>query len=309
MAATRKNILRDAAARDDFIRGVLRLKEEFPGATTADLGIEGDAIPVSTYDLFTAWHYIAMYTFTPPSQSDRNAAHLGPVFLPWHRFFLLLLELHLQRVLEDDAFGLPYWDWAADGELDPIDQAETPLWSADAMGGDGAPVATGPFAASNGWEIRLETGPDGLLRPTNRGLRRAIRRDLGLPTRSDVDAALEIETYDGEPWNSQSQGFRNRLEGWGSTGPELHNRVHVWVGGDMGAATSPNDPVFHLNHANVDRIWSVWQERHPSSPYLPDDTAPEELRGHCITDPMHALLSPPVTPRDMLDHSRFYVYE
>jgi tyrosinase len=54
---------------------------------------------------------------TPPGQGDRNAAHRGPVFLPWHRFMLILLELQLQRVLSDPDFGLPYWDWAADGEL------------------------------------------------------------------------------------------------------------------------------------------------------------------------------------------------
>lgn len=308
MVATRRDVLRDAAARDAFIRGVRLLKQELPAVTTADLGIAGDALPLSTYDLFVAWHYFAMYTFTPASQSDRNAAHLGPVFLPWHRFFLLLFELHLQRVLEDPEFGLPYWDWAADGELEMAAQARTPLWADDSMGGDGTPVESGPFAVTNGWSVRLDTDRDGLLRSTDRGLRRAFQRGLGLPTRSEVDTALQIDIYDDEPWNSQSQGFRNALEGWGSGEPRLHNRVHVWVGGDMGVATSPNDPVFYLNHVNVDRLWALWQERHPSAVYVPDDTAPEELRGHCIGDPMHALLSPPVTPRDVLDHRASYLY-
>ena len=35
---------------------------------------------------------------------------------------LRLLELHLQRVLEDATFGLPYWDWAADGDKTPSEQ-------------------------------------------------------------------------------------------------------------------------------------------------------------------------------------------
>ena len=26
----------------------------------------------------------------------------------------------------------------------------------------------------------------------------------------------------------------------------------------MAPATSPNDPVFYLNHCNVDRIWEAW---------------------------------------------------
>ena len=62
----------------------------------------------------------------------------------------------------------------------------------------------------------------------------------------------------------------------------LHNMVHNWVGGaisqgdprtarrgTMRLSTSPNDPVFFLHHANVDRLWSEWQARHPGRTYEP----------------------------------------
>ena len=104
--AIRENILTSATARDKYIQGVKLLKNEFPGPTTASLGIGGLSQPVSTYDLFVVWHHVAMTTFTPPTQSDRNAAHRGPVFLPWHRFMLMQLEMNLQRVLGDD---LTFW--------------------------------------------------------------------------------------------------------------------------------------------------------------------------------------------------------
>ncbi|HSL06643.1 MAG TPA: hypothetical protein VK887_01550, partial [Pseudonocardiaceae bacterium] len=68
MAAVRVNILSDDTARDQYIQGVKLLKREFLGVTTQDLGIPGPAIQVSTYDLFVAWHHIAMFTFTPPSE-------------------------------------------------------------------------------------------------------------------------------------------------------------------------------------------------------------------------------------------------
>ena len=55
----------------------------------------------------------------------------------------------------------------------------------------------------------------------------------------------------------------------GESGSQLHNRVHIWVGGDMGPGTSPNDPVFYLHHCNVDRLWALWQHAHPASGYLP----------------------------------------
>jgi tyrosinase len=109
MAVVRANIRANTSARDDYIKGVKLLKTEFTGPTTASLGIPGPSTQVSTYDLFVVWHHFAMTTFTPPTQSDRNAAHRGPVFLPWHRFMLLQLEMNLQRVLNDNTFGLPYW--------------------------------------------------------------------------------------------------------------------------------------------------------------------------------------------------------
>ena len=99
MAITRPNLLTDAVARKNYAQGVKLLKAEFTGPTTTSLGIPGPAQRVSTYDLFVVWHHLAMSTFTPPTQGDRNAAHRGPVFCPWHRFMLRQLELNLQRVL------------------------------------------------------------------------------------------------------------------------------------------------------------------------------------------------------------------
>jgi tyrosinase len=149
MAVIRRNILSDNAVRDRFIRGAQLLKQENSGRTTADLGITGPSRSVSTYDLFTAWHHMTMMRMTPPNNSaGRNAAHRGPIFLPWHRVMLLVFERNLQRVLVDADFGLPYWDWAADGELSAAQQRTSLIWRANCLGGQGNPVQTGPFAFS-----------------------------------------------------------------------------------------------------------------------------------------------------------------
>ena len=50
-------------------------------------------------------------------------------------------------------------------------------------------------------------------------------------------------------------GFRQELEG----GQRLHGFGHVWIGGSMLAMSSPNDPLFWLHHANIDRLWAEWQ--------------------------------------------------
>lgn len=304
MAVERHNILQDSTARQQFVQGVKLLKQEASGVTTGQLNLPGRNTSISTYDLFVAWHHAAM-----------NEVHSRPVFLPWHRYMLILLEQQLQRVLNDPQFGLPYWDWAADGTLSVNRQASAPIWKDDCMGGQGNPVASGPFAFNAAdpasWRVRLVVNVGNQLGVTNRGLRRAFRQNVSnLPTKQQVAVALNQTPYDRSPWDRLAAGFRNRVEGWlpASLAPGLHNRVHVWVGGDMLPSSSPNDPVFYLNHCNEDRIWSAWLQRHGVS-YLPPQTAPVSLRGQRIDDMMNALFSPPTTPRDMLDVSDIYTYD
>lgn len=316
MAAQRKNILLDAAARDSYIDGLLALKSEASGRTTADFRISGPVQPVNTFDLFVIWHHQSMMTLTPPTgnSAGRNAAHRGPVFLPWHRIMLMVLEKNIQRVLGDPNFGLPYWDWAADGDLPPAQQ-QSALWDDDCMGGDGTPVLSGAFAYTqtdpNSWRVKIEGAPDGTLRSTNRGLRRNLRGDVGsLPTTADVQGALSMGLFDAPQWDTRVNSFRNQLEGWRSqrSQPELHNRVHVWVGGDMGPSTSPNDPVFYLNHCNVDRIWESWLQTNGRT-YVPDMNAGAFLQGHRIDDPLAFPTSLGSTPRSVLDVSNIYTYD
>src|SRR5437879_3100172 len=99
VAWIRRNILKDGPSRQKYIQGLKLLKQEPSGRNTDQFGIAGPSQSVSTYDLFVIWHHLAMMTFTPPTQMDRNAAHRGPVFLPWHRFMLITFEQQLQRVL------------------------------------------------------------------------------------------------------------------------------------------------------------------------------------------------------------------
>jgi hypothetical protein len=119
-----------------------------------------------------------------------------------------------------------------------------------------------------------------------------------LPTPQDVTATLGVTPYDSSPWNVGSQGFRNNLEGF--IGPGMHNAAHMWVGGSMMPPTSPNDPVFFLHHANVDRIWANWLRQWFKSgkdDYLPVSGGPT---GHNLTDGMFPW-GASSTPESVLD--------
>jgi tyrosinase len=315
MAAIRPNILTDKAARDGYVEGILALKAEGTGVMSNSVGIPEPVVELSTYDLFVLWHTWAMSVFTPPTEGDRNAAHRGPVFLPWHRFMLILLEEQLQRVLGNPDFGLPYWSWTGDDE-------NSPVWADDCMGGDGDPgqrfiVTTGPFSASSPFQVNIATNSNGDLVTGRRPLRRRFNVPLGLPTQDELQAAMANTDYDVAPWGASGEtiSFRNLVEGWvpAETQPHLHNRVHVWVGGDMLPASSPNDPVFYLNHCNEDRIWSAWLENAAEPRYLPDQSASEDLFRHRIDDPLYSIFTADDdarwTPRRMLDVGEIYSYD
>jgi tyrosinase len=288
----RRNFLTDATAAQQFIDGVLRLKDpaRFPWR-----GQEG----LSVYDSFVFWHHQSMMLMTPPTQSDRNAAHSGPSFLPWHRYFLITLENLLRRALDDDDFRIPYWDWTADAEL--TEPATSPVWSNANLG---------QFSGSS-WRVRLEMSlRTGDLRRANRALQRGLGNEGSLPSRTGVRMVIRDQAaYDTSPFSSSSPGgIRNLVEGW--IGNErIHNSVHVWVGGDMSLSSSPNDPAFFLHHCNVDRIWAAWQERHPQAPYLPDMTAPDTLQFHRVDDALYSIYEDNVTPGDMMDYRRYYEYD
>ncbi len=97
-----------------------------------------------------------------------------------------------------------------------------------------------------------------------------------------------------------------------TTPPHRHHHAH----GDADGATRPYDrDMYHADWTVVwerqaDRapLWAAWLDRHGPS-YVPDNTASTSLRGHRIDDQIVSLLSPPTTPRDMLDVTDFYSYD
>lgn len=282
---------------------------------------------LNAYDQFVFWHREAF-------ECDIMAAHMGPAFLPWHRVFLWLFEEQLREI--DPSVTVPYWDWTVDREIDSY-LWQDDLMGGDGDPDDNYGVSTGPFQQGQ-WLITLfdETDDerfDHLIRNMSVG---ELAPDL--PTSEQVEQALTMETYDAEPWTQMADptvSFRNFLEGWRECGPtvcstdgstdfpncpgshDMHNRVHLWVSGEMIFAheggheekkgpfgtmawnSSPNDPVFFLHHANVDRIWTQWLERH-GRVYLPESGA---MPGHNLHDHMwpYADIGLKVSPAMMLD--------
>ncbi|WP_327591661.1 tyrosinase MelC2 [Streptomyces chartreusis] len=272
MAVRKNQSSLTAAEKRNFVNAILGLKRN------------------GAYDEFVRLHNQFIMSDTDDSE---RVGHRSPSFLPWHRQLLIRFERELQKI--DASVTLPYWDWTVDRT------ARSSLWASDFMGGTGrdrdGQVTDGPFArAAGNWPMNIRVDQRTFLRRSLGG------GGLSLPTRAEVESVLSMSVYDRAPWNSDSDGFRNHLEGW--RGVNLHNRVHVWVGGQMATGVSPNDPVFWLHHCFVDRLWVDWKRRHPNSRYLPASATPDVVDLHKAMKPWND-----VTPADMLDHTPFYTYD
>jgi tyrosinase len=281
------------AERDRFVRALRNLKAAVNPATGK-----------SRYDELTEFHARAMMLLTRfPGETgtSRNAGHRGPAFFPWHRRALCKLELMLGEqgidpwwplptpadpapVPPSVELAIPYWRWNVLGTA----WGTSALWSI--VGGNGSAAAgyrvvDGPFAD---WVCTIynnKTGRFELRQPAG------IIRNFQLTTSSGTATSLPsmgsttITRYDLSPW-SESSTLNNTS--WRRYLENRHNTVHNRIRGDMLAATSPNDPVFWLHHANCDRAWARWQKARGVTNlvgnFQPDGVSEFAPTGHNLPD-------------------------
>lgn len=211
-------------------------------------------------------------TYTP-SYPNCDVAHGGPSFLPWHRAFTRILERALQDFSNDTSISIPYWDWTIDSTMKG-GALKSSVWSDELLGPNGNTytyeVESGPFCGRKTksclgrWTLEMSLGGP------------VLKRRLGavmpqLPDKNWVKQLFTNTLYDQAPYNNKSIGFRSQMEGWSALG---HNSVHQFIGGAMATFSSPNDPIFYLHHAFVDKLWTEWQAKRQcySDCYQPNDS-------------------------------------
>lgn len=162
-----------------------------------------------------------------------SCVHHRELFLPWHRAYLYLFE----KALQDRVPGLtlPWWDWTDHSDGIPAAYAQR------RVDGRANPLYDSPIQPS-GRETKNQTRTTRQEGPPAR-----------LPSADEVEEVLE---------NKDFVTFQTQLE-------SIHDGVHVWVGGTMGDInTAAYDPVFWAHHCMIDRLWYLWQLRHPRA-HLP----------------------------------------
>jgi tyrosinase len=73
-------------------------------------------------------------------------------------------------------------------------------------------------------------------------------------------------------------------------------------------SSSPNDPVFFLNHCNVDRVWEAWMQRNGRR-YRPTASVASAPAGQRRNDPIQSPFGPAVTPAQVLNMKSIYTYD
>lgn len=246
-----------ATEKNDFLKALLLLKNEVINPT------DPEDKQFSRYDQFVALHGAVMQVEKQGwSGAAINYAHNGLGFLPWHREYIRHFELALQEKVP--GVTIPYWDWT------DIDRTRSELFSVDFLGplsnNDSLNYITSGYLVPSYNEEKPEWWPDGVngfkVNPlldsyASNNPEGFLIRSQGVDDSSWPLSAADVEsivTIDVDT-NHDYFSFRSRLEGGGSA----HNSGHRWVGGHMGTGFSPNDPVFWMHHAQVDRLWALWQ--------------------------------------------------
>lgn len=200
----------------------------------ADIGKEN-------YFAFVAKHMDGSHVMHSPSGATHHTppAYVGTYrFLPWHRAFLLRLEQRLQEF--EPSITIPYWRWA-----EPF-----PTWLEHPELPAPAPPPTPPPNPIK--KIARVVAPASE-KPSS------VKKIMEESHLQFPKASLGINNY-----VRFSFALEAGLKLNGTVIP-AHNQMHEWIGGNMGwLGSSPADPIFWLLHAEVDRLWHIWQTKHPT---------------------------------------------
>jgi tyrosinase len=156
----------------------------------------------------------------------------GRMFLPWHRMYVYYFERIVRKVLGDETFTLPYWDYTNPGKHAIPEQFRMP----------NDPLFKSLFRADRNDGMRPGTANVNAGEPID-------KNDPTNPLNLDALSERDYEQI------GVISGFNRKLDRF------LHGTIHVLVGGRTNMGSPPwaaRDPIFWIHHSNIDRLWESW---------------------------------------------------
>lgn len=198
--------------------------------------------------------------------------HWTSTFYAWHRYYTWLYEQTLRNECGYNGTQ-PYWDWSSTDTLEAhplFDGSETSISgngayvnettytliptpdiinSTIASGTGGGCLVSGPFA-----NLTVRLGPHGA--PVSDGLAynpRCLTRDFRDWYLGDY---LSYDNVTAVMVTEDLQSFSDLV----GAGTGLHANGHTVTGGfQLDLWASAQDPSFVFHHAQMDRVWALWQ--------------------------------------------------
>ncbi|KMZ71804.1 Catechol oxidase [Zostera marina] len=177
--------------------------------------------------------------------------HRSRLFFPFHRAYLYFYERIVGKIMGDDSFAIPYWNWdVPEGMYMPDMFMNESLFHQKRETTHFPPrVTENDFHKSDKF-----LGPE-----------KQIEANLALMYVQMVSGAKTPELFMGCPLKAGHDGWCMRS---GTIEMSPHNSLHSWTGitslrehEDMGAFyAAARDPLFYPHHSNIDRLWHVWRE-------------------------------------------------
>ncbi|KAH6775482.1 hypothetical protein C2S52_013043 [Perilla frutescens var. hirtella] len=192
--------------------------------------------------------------YDQPSQGTLDLqVHNSWLFFPFHRWYLYFYERILGKLIGDPTFALPFWNWD-----NPKGMTIPPMFTDTkaAIYDEKRNPACKPPAV-------LDLGMTG-----SKDLLQVVANNLTIMYTEMIRGNSDVYDFMGKPYREGTPVN----PGPGASERGSHTAAHVWVGDprqpsgeDLGNFYSAGrDPLFYCHHANVDRMWTLWQ-------YLPSN--------------------------------------
>ncbi|XP_057796071.1 polyphenol oxidase I, chloroplastic-like [Salvia miltiorrhiza] len=193
--------------------------------------------------------------YDQPGQGSLDLqVHNSWLFFPFHRWYLYFHERILGKLIGDPTFALPFWNWD-----NPKGMTIPPMFTDTnaAIYNEKRNPACAPPAVL---DLGMTRNPDPL---------QVVANNLTIMYSEMVRGNSDVYDFMGKPYREGTPVN----PGPGASERGSHTAVHVWVGDprqpsgeDLGNFYSAGrDPLFYCHHANVDRMWTLWQSFLPSN--------------------------------------------
>eukprot|EP00246_Nothoceros_aenigmaticus_P013102 TRINITY_DN438_c0_g1_i1.p1 TRINITY_DN438_c0_g1~~TRINITY_DN438_c0_g1_i1.p1 ORF type:complete len:621 (-),score=78.68 TRINITY_DN438_c0_g1_i1:638-2500(-) len=189
--------------------------------------------------------------------------HKGWLFLPWHRWYVYFHERILAKLIGDDTFALPFWNFDNQTSAAAHFPSNTlpPQYTKQRWGAlrdskrskyhQPPQTVDIPFD----WVVEEGDSPYSAKELVNRNLQSMHRQVAGAAVPEVFFGHRYVEGTPDAP-------------GGGTLEYIPHNSIHDWTGDltqpdheNMGNFYSAaRDPVFYGLHCNLDRLWQVWKK-------------------------------------------------